>query len=173
MDFPVNFFCFSDAQFTWESVGNALVRAFKLFLGSSPQTEEFTPITFTEWRARREPYMRVIFLGLSGCLFAPHCLSRCHGSRYNSSFAAIGAIEGPDSVQHSTFQPRRRGVIRTFPYSRISSATMAHKYNRKWWIIISLLILILLMSLQPSQSRNSWTYVHRYCAKKTHDHDMW
>ena len=52
-------------------------------------------------------------------------------SRYNSNSADI---KGPDSVQYFTFQSRRRDLIRTVPYFTIS-ATMVHKYNRKWWII--------------------------------------
>lgn len=39
---------------------------------------------------------RLIFLRLPGYLTTSHCLSRCHGSRYNSNFTAIGAIEGLD-----------------------------------------------------------------------------
>ena len=59
--------------------------------------------------------------GLSGYLSAPHRLSRCHGSCYNPNFAAIRASEGPDSVQHSDPQSRRRGVIWTFRYSMTSA----------------------------------------------------
>ena len=62
---------------------------------------------------------RLIFWGSSGYLSPPHRLSRCHRSCHNSNFTAIGASEGPDQVQHSSLQSRRRGVIRTFRYSMI------------------------------------------------------
>jgi hypothetical protein len=62
---------------------------------------------------------RVILLGLPGYLAPPHRLSCCHGSRYNSSFAAIGASKSPNSVQNSTFQSRRR-VWRGVPVIRTS-----------------------------------------------------
>ena len=44
----------------------------------------------------------------------PHRLSRCYRSCHTPNFTTIGARDGPDSVQHSTFKPfrsRRRGVI--------------------------------------------------------------
>jgi hypothetical protein len=47
---------------------------------------------------------RLGLLVLPGYLASPpRRLSRYYGSRYNPNFAAIGAGEGPNSVQPSTF----------------------------------------------------------------------
>ena len=67
-------------------------------------------------------HIHLRFLGLLGYLATPHRLSDYYGSRYNPNFEAIGANEGPSSVQHSTFQSRR-GMIRTFPHSITSTPT--------------------------------------------------
>ena len=68
--------------------------------------------------------VRLIFLIPLGYLPTPHCPSRCYGSRHTPNFTAIGASDGPDSGQYSSFKSfrSRRGVIYCYilPYSTTS-----------------------------------------------------
>jgi hypothetical protein len=77
---------------------------------------------------------RLWFLIPQGYLPTPYRLSRCYRSSHTPNFTAIGANDGPDSVQHSTFKeifqtlPDISLIAQLLPTNIISSDFNYHDY---------------------------------------------